>query len=63
MGRTDEKAALVIKELPGLPVEFHRYMGALVQKRPDLPSMANRESLQGSMIALLEGKPNPGTAL
>lgn len=63
MGCADEEAPLVIEERPRLPVKLHRYMRALVQKRPDLPSMANRESLQGPMIALLEGKTNPRTTL
>ena len=63
MGGADEEAPLVVEELPRLPVELHRYMRTLVQKRPDLPSMANRESLQGLMIALLEGKPNPRSPL
>ena len=63
MGGANEKPPLIVKELPRLPVELHRYMRALVQKRPDLPSMANRESMQGLMIALLESKPNPRTTL
>ena len=63
MGGADEEAPLVVEELPRLPVELHRYMRTLVQKRPDLPSMANRESMQGLMIALLESKPNPRTTL
>jgi hypothetical protein len=61
MRRTDQEAALFIKEHAGLPVKLYRHMRALVQKRTHSPCVSDRESLQGRMITLLEGKANPCT--
>ena len=61
MRRTDQKATLFIKEHARLPVELYRHMRALIQKRTHSPCVANRKSLQGRMITLLEGKAKPRT--